>query len=129
MNRLGIAERVDFRLSVSNDEKIWLLDNACALILPSELEGFGIVTIEAHARGLPVIASSGVPRAAVEHCHDGLRFTTGDIRQLSEAMDHMLMDRDLAHRMGVQARVSAEQYATANVAHRFDALVARAVGG
>ncbi len=129
VDRLGIADRVEFRFSISNDEKILLLDNSCALILPSELEGFGIVTIEAHARGLPVIASTGVPRAAVEDYQDGLRFATGDVGQLSEAMNRILMDRELTNRMGVQARASAEQYVTTNVAHRFDALVASATGG
>ena len=43
----------------------WLMIAADALLFPSRGEGLGMVAVEAQAAGLPVLASSAVPREAV----------------------------------------------------------------
>ncbi len=59
---LGIADKVNF-LGVQNDVEKWM----CVMDIfafPSKWEGLGMVAIEAQACGLPVLASTAVPKAA-----------------------------------------------------------------
>lgn len=62
ISKLGLTNNVVFtgnRTDVQN-----LLQCADLSVLPSTVEGLGIVLIEAQASGLPCLASSGVPREA-----------------------------------------------------------------
>jgi glycosyltransferase involved in cell wall biosynthesis len=54
------------------------LANALCLALPSRREGYGLVVIEAAARGVPVVVVAGPDNAAVELVEDG---TNGVIAQ------------------------------------------------
>lgn len=58
--RIGVADRVEFRGAVSGDDKDTLLGSARVLILPSISENFGNVVIEAMAAATPVIVTPGV---------------------------------------------------------------------
>lgn len=58
---LGLQDRVTFAGRVDEAEKLRLMRAADFMILPSvDLEGFGIVVLEALESGLPVICRSGV---------------------------------------------------------------------
>ena len=60
--QLSLGCQVIFRKSISNDERLALLQTAAALLYTPDREHFGIVPIEAMAQGVPVIAvSSGGP--------------------------------------------------------------------
>src|SRR5207245_1498275 len=54
VDQLGLAGSVEFRFEVSDEQKKALLDTSRCLVLPSAVEGFGIVVLEANARGVPV---------------------------------------------------------------------------
>jgi glycosyltransferase involved in cell wall biosynthesis len=56
-----LGDIVKFVGPVYGRDKILLYDNASAFVLPSKSENFGIVVIEALARGIPVIASTNTP--------------------------------------------------------------------
>jgi glycosyltransferase involved in cell wall biosynthesis len=58
--RIGVANRVEFRGAVRGEEKDFLLGTARVLVLPSISENFGNVVIEAMAASTPVIVSPGV---------------------------------------------------------------------
>ena len=55
--RRGLAERVEIRGYVDDDELLRLYSQASALIFPSRYEGFGLPPLQALAAGLPVVAS------------------------------------------------------------------------
>lgn len=55
---LGIEKRVVFTGFVPNEDLVYLLNGAKALILPSLYEGFGIPLVDSFACGVPVIASN-----------------------------------------------------------------------
>jgi glycosyltransferase involved in cell wall biosynthesis len=73
---LDLEEIVHFEKDISEYRKIMLLKTCRALVLPSAIEGFGIVVIEANACGTPAIVSDRVPaavngyNAVVTQCFD-----------------------------------------------------------
>jgi glycosyltransferase involved in cell wall biosynthesis len=48
------------------------LDDALCLVLPSAREGYGLVVLEAAARGTPVVLVAGHDNAALEHLVEGV---------------------------------------------------------
>jgi glycosyltransferase involved in cell wall biosynthesis len=77
---------------------------------PDWPEASGRVIIEAMACGLPVIAhSSGGYTDWIRHEENGLLFTTQEEALL--ALRRLKADRELRHRMGQEARLTAERHA------------------
>lgn len=56
----GLEKRVHYFGPVSPQERWFAYDSASVFVLPSQSENFGVVVIEAMARGTPVIISDGV---------------------------------------------------------------------
>jgi glycosyltransferase involved in cell wall biosynthesis len=67
----GLEEIVQFVGPVFGEEKILMFDVASTFILPSMNENFGIVIIEALARGIPVITSKNTPWVDLEDFNCG----------------------------------------------------------
>jgi N-acetyl-alpha-D-glucosaminyl L-malate synthase BshA len=86
-----------------------LIPNADVLLLPSELESFGLAALEAMACGVPPVATNagGVPEL-VQHGVDGFLETVGDTTAQAERVTQLLTDPDLYTRMSRAARQSAE---------------------
>jgi phosphatidylinositol alpha-1,6-mannosyltransferase len=72
-----------------------------------EVEGLGIVYLEAAAAGLPVVAgdSGGAPEAIIPGVTG---YVASDVRSLEEALRRLLSDRTRAARMGAQGRTRVE---------------------
>ena len=70
-----------------------------------EVEGLGIVYLEASSCGLPVIAgrSGGAPDAVIEG-ETGLVVDGNDVKEISQAIINLLSDEDLAKEMGENGR-------------------------
>lgn len=80
-------ENIEFVGRLEKEKLSELIQNARFLILPSEgyYETFGIVIIEAYARGIPVVASNiGVLPELVSDRQTGLLFESGDSRDLAD---------------------------------------------
>jgi N-acetyl-alpha-D-glucosaminyl L-malate synthase BshA len=104
----GIAEDVLF-LGKQNDMSQFL-SVADILLLPSELESFGLVALEAMACEVPVIATNvgGVPEV-VRNGVDGLLFPVGDVTAMAEGCLSILGDRGRRVEMGREARAHARR--------------------
>ena len=89
----GLKENVRF-LYLSHPEKNWALANCVALVVPSPIEGFSLVSVEANSFGTPVIASSGVPSDVVLDGINGVRYEFGNIQALSMQMLRFLDNPD-----------------------------------
>lgn len=63
--RLGIADRVEFAGFVTRREKFERLAQLDALLVPSDMENFGMIVPEALLVGTPVMASTGTPWQAL----------------------------------------------------------------
>jgi glycosyltransferase involved in cell wall biosynthesis len=101
---LGVADRTHFVGSVSDAEVARYMDSSQAFVMPSRIEGFGFVFLEALAHGLPVIA--GVHDAASEVLGPdaGVIVDTDDVEQLAEAVVHVLADSRLRGRLAAAGR-------------------------
>ena len=127
--RLGAAERVSFRWDVSEQEKRELIEASRVVVVTSAVEGFGIVVLEANARGVPVVASTGVPEGAVADGRNGLRYRFGDLDALAATTVRLLTDSALHDRLSAQARAFAGDFAWSQVGARFEEVVQRCAPG
>jgi glycosyltransferase involved in cell wall biosynthesis len=85
------------------------MDSATLLFLPSRSEGLGRVVIEAFTRGRPVVAAAtGGIRDVVVPGRNGMLRSPDDERGFAAALVEVLGDRELAQRLGEQARLDAE---------------------
>jgi glycogen(starch) synthase len=99
-------------------------------VLPSHIEGLGLVVLEAQATGCPVVASDtgGVPEL-IEHGVTGLLFPVGDVDRLAGAITSVLRDGDLRSRLSTNARQRVVDHSTlARQADAEVAVVRRVVG-
>jgi len=84
-------------LGFVDDKRLAALYEASRLvILPSQLEGFGITTLEAWIHGKPVIVSSGAGSSElVANGVNGFVFRANDVEDLAgRMMDALKMDGD-----------------------------------
>jgi len=105
---------VTFHGIVSQDELIEQYDRADILLVPSLWqEPFGLVVLEAMARGLPVIASkTGGLVEIVTHEVNGLLVEPGDERELALAMRELLNNSEKCTRLGLAGRATVQEHFT-----------------
>lgn len=106
---LGVRDRVHFlgkQDSVSD-----LLPLADLMIMPSEMESFGLAALEAMACRVPTIATrvGGVPEL-VEDGVNGLLFPVGDIEAMADASIALLKDESRLEEMRIASRKTAQKY-------------------
>jgi phosphatidylinositol alpha-1,6-mannosyltransferase len=122
----GVADSIVFLGAVSDDERNAWLARTQLLAMPSRLpaggfagEGFGIVYLEAGAYGKPVVAGNvGGALDAVLDGVTGLLVDPLDQLAVAEAISRLLLDPELARRLGDAGRVRAQE-------HAWPAIVAR----
>jgi glycosyltransferase involved in cell wall biosynthesis len=105
---LGIQNQTVFLGTQGASEVATLLHGCEALVLPSRMEPFGIVLIEAMACRKPVVASAvgGIPEI-VEHEISGILVEPENPRALAAALQRVLTDDDL------RTTIAANGYARA----------------
>lgn len=102
---LNIENSVDFLGFVSEEEKIRLLKKATVLVLPSVLEGFGLVILESLASGTPVITSDMEgPKDIITNGVDGFLTKPLDVKEVAEKIQYILEHRDIAMGMGLRGK-------------------------
>jgi glycosyltransferase involved in cell wall biosynthesis len=102
---LGTGDRVTFlgRLPASDLAREY--EQCTAFVLPSRREGFGIVFLEAMARGKPVVAfrCGGTPEVVLDgEC--GMLAEADDLLGLYDALRSLLRDGELRARLGRSGR-------------------------
>jgi glycosyltransferase involved in cell wall biosynthesis len=105
------ALRVRLQLAghISDATLAALYRGACATLVCSSQEGFGLTALEAMACGTPLIASS---IAALRELVDtaGLLVTVGDVDGLARAIATVTSDRELAERLSLAGRARAARF-------------------
>lgn len=97
ISSLNLTEFVSFLGMVAHEKMNELYDSNDALLFPSSIdEGFGLVIIEAMARGLPTIVTNhGGPKEIVTHMENGLVFGPGDSDSLTQEVRRLFKYPDL----------------------------------
>ena len=108
---------------VSESEKKRLLQEAWLLLLPSRIEGYGIVAIEANACGTPVVGTDvkGL-KDSINHEQTGL-LVAEDTDKIAKAVAALLCDDSRRTEYGKQGRRWAEDHSWKNAADQFYRLV------
>jgi len=111
---LGVAERVRFAGFVPDEALAQRYRDCHAFVLPAtwdakgDIEGLGVVLLEAMVHGRPVIASgAGGITDIVEHEESGLLVEPGDDAALADAIRRLARDPDLAARLASAGRERA----------------------
>ncbi|MBN1504080.1 MAG: glycosyltransferase family 4 protein [Candidatus Eisenbacteria bacterium] len=101
---LGLADAVEFRGHVSQDEKVRLLSEAAVTANPSPKEGWGLTVVEANACGVPVVASRSPGLVdSVRDDRTGFLVKHGSVEQLAARLVEVLVDRQLRERLSAGA--------------------------
>src|SRR5206468_3705284 len=103
---LGVEEQVTFLGKQDHVERIFPTTHV--LLMPSELEAFGLAALEAMACGVPPVGTKagGVPEL-ITHGADGFIEGVGDLDAQSARAVELLTDDGLHHRMATAARHTA----------------------
>ncbi len=111
------------------DDVPGLIRLASVFVFPSESEGLGSAVLQAMAGGLPVIASdSGGTAELVKHNETGFMFARHDVASMADATARVLLEPELAKRLGESARVLAQGYSFERAAALHEDLYRELVG-
>jgi N-acetyl-alpha-D-glucosaminyl L-malate synthase BshA len=105
--RLGVGDRVDFVGKQENVNELLALSDL--MLMPSEMESFGLAALEAMACGVPTIATrvGGVPEL-IDDGSNGLLFPVGDTDAMAAAAVALLNDPTRREAMAAAARRTAQ---------------------
>lgn len=107
---LCLTKNVVFKGRISHEEKVRLLKQSSFLVLPSLVEGFGIVLLEAFACHKPVLVSAVRPLTEiVENEKDGCFVAPFDVAMWAEKMIELFNNPRKAKKMGVYGRRKLER--------------------
>jgi phosphatidylinositol alpha-1,6-mannosyltransferase len=110
---VGVADRVVFTGKISDKDLLDTYALSDVFVMPSreelekcDVEGFGLVFLEANACGKPVIGGrSGGSADAIIDGVTGLLVDPHDPEDIANAMQRVLSDRNLAIRLGRQGQL------------------------
>jgi len=109
VSELGLDQNIKFTGHISHEKKLELLGQSSALLLPSLVEGFGLVLLEAFAMCKPVlVANVRSYKEIVEEGTDGFMLPAYDIDAWSEKIIFLLRNKTISQKMGCQGRLKAE---------------------
>lgn len=120
---------VRFTGPIDRDETARLLRGAAVALMPSAVETFGLVALEAAASGTPVLArrTDGLTDAVAEG-RSGLLVDSAEPAEWAAALDALLADAELRARLGAGGIAWAAEHTWTAAAASLDALYRRLLG-
>jgi N-acetyl-alpha-D-glucosaminyl L-malate synthase BshA len=107
--KLGVADRIHFLGKQDNVNE--LLPLADLMLMPSEMESFGLAALEAMACSVPAIATrvGGVPEL-IDSGVNGILCPVGDVEGMAHAAIHLLRNPEALAAMVQAARKTAQDH-------------------
>jgi N-acetyl-alpha-D-glucosaminyl L-malate synthase BshA len=118
---LGVKQHVDFLGKQNHVEQLIRL--AHVILMPSEMESFGLAALEAMACGVPAVSTrvGGVPELITDG-EDGFLEEVGDIPRLAARATQLVTDDALHARMAAAARHTAvNRFSTETLIPQYEA--------
>ncbi|HEY4451162.1 MAG TPA: glycosyltransferase family 4 protein [Solirubrobacteraceae bacterium] len=127
----GVHAAISFLGTVSDEQRNDWLRRAHVLAMPSRLpaggfagEGFGIAFLEAGAYSKPVVAGNvGGALDSVSDGESGLLVDPNDPVAVADAITRLLLDSELATRLGAAGQRRAHSYAWPVIVERLEAVL------
>ncbi|MEM4282379.1 MAG: glycosyltransferase family 4 protein [Candidatus Woesearchaeota archaeon] len=112
VSQLGLESSIDFLGTLpSYKEVLSVIKRSHILCLPSVVEGFGIVIVDAIACGVPYVAAAIPPILEVtENGKAGLLFNPADHKDLARKMKSLLLNKTLYARKVAESAALAKKY-------------------
>ncbi|OGZ33060.1 MAG: hypothetical protein A2V69_03910 [Candidatus Portnoybacteria bacterium RBG_13_40_8] len=119
-DRLIKENNLDYQLIlvtkfVSEEELDNLYKNASLFVFPSLSEGFGLPSLEAMARGVPVVSSNSTCLPEIL-CEAAIYFNPLDINDIYEKIKKVLTDKDLQKNLREKGYRQIKRYDWRNMA-------------
>jgi L-malate glycosyltransferase len=125
---LGVGEHVTFLGKQDHVER--LIPQAHVLLMPSEMESFGLAALEGMACGVVPVATAvgGVPEL-ITHEADGFTEAVGDIARQSGRVLELLQNPELHAKMSAAARLTAlDRFCTGKIIPIYERLYEEVLG-
>lgn len=124
LNQQQIRQRLIFTGQVEHLQALHYLKLMTVNILPSYLDGFGLVLVESMLFGIPVIGSrfGGIPDV-IRDGENGFLFENGNVQDLTEKIIKLVEDRDLRESFvenGLQ--IAKDQFSMSRVVREYERL-------
>jgi N-acetyl-alpha-D-glucosaminyl L-malate synthase BshA len=126
---LGVERQVTFMGKQDHVERIF--PSMHVLLMPSEMESFGLAALEGMACGVPAVATGvgGVPELITPGL-DGYLEAVGDIKSQAGRVVELLTDEPLHRKMAAAARRTAvERFSTALVIPQYETYYTEVLSG
>jgi len=117
---LGVADRVHFPGRLDRESVAEAMADASGFVVPSRLEPFGIVILEAWRAGTPVVATThGGPAELIRDGVDGRLADPNDPSQLAVALDDLVRDAPGRLALAAAGRNRVQEYSWPAIADRY----------
>jgi glycosyltransferase involved in cell wall biosynthesis len=122
--KLNLDETVTFLGFVEKHRQVLeYLSRSHVFCLPSAVEGFGMVTIEAMALGVPYVNSEIKPTIEVtKNGQGGLLYTLGSVEELAFKIGQLLDDAPRRQKLSLEARTLAKSYDWQNITRQVESI-------
>lgn len=123
IRELGLCEKVIIHSPVKNI--IEKMTEADIFILPSRLEPYGMVIVEAMSAGVPVIATDcpNGPRNIIQHLIDGILVKNEIVEEIAGSIKLLLTDEELREKLGENAKKITEKLSVENFIKKWEELL------
>ena len=123
--KLEVQNRVIFTGEIFDNEKLSGLDSSEIFIMPSEWEAFGIVILEAMARGNAIISTKNEGAEFLIKKENGLLYDFGDLKTLEDSINILYKNKKLRDRFKKNNLKKAKEFLWKDIAKDLERIYLR----
>jgi L-malate glycosyltransferase len=113
ISRTGMEKAIVLNPHIPHEKIPEWLKNLDVFVLPSLTEGCPNILMEALAVGVPSVATmTGAASELIDHGVSGMLVPWGNSEALAKAVEKLILDREFAHSLGVEARKKMSEYSS-----------------
>jgi len=121
----GVGSRVEFRGWMPTQEVADVMAGALAVVVPSRMEAFGIVALEAWRSAAPLVMTDrGGARGFVRDGVDGILIDPEDTQEFATVLRRVVEDRRLRLALSDAGRVRVRDFSWDGIVARYEVLYA-----